>query len=124
MGPIELKRFLREGASRYGFSALGVCRISPIAPGHLDEWLGRGFQGRMSYLERNREKRLDPRQILPGAQTVVSVALNYLGPVAPPSDRKSLGVVSRYALGTDYHIVLEKKLLQLLKDLERNNGDK
>ena len=119
LGPIELKRFLREGASRYGFSALGVCRISPIAPGHLDDWLGRGFQGKMSYLERNREKRLDPRRILPGAKTVVSVALNYLGPVAPPSEQRGLGVVSRYAVGTDYHIVLEKKLGRLLDDLHK-----
>jgi epoxyqueuosine reductase len=71
----------------------------------------------MSYLERNREKRLDPRRILPGAKTVVSVAFNYLGPMDPPSNQRSMGVVSRYAVGTDYHIVLEKKLGQLLDDL-------
>jgi epoxyqueuosine reductase len=84
----------------------------------MTEWLSKGYHGEMSYLARNLEKRLDPGQILPEAKSIVSVALNYLYPENASINEPDQGVISRYARGTDYHFVMERKLKRLLEQLE------
>ena len=84
----------------------------------MKEWLARGYQGEMGWMARDPEQRADPRQLFPGARSVIVVAANYY---APPehSDHPDTGKVSRYAWGDDYHEVVGEKLRALLKWTQR-----
>jgi epoxyqueuosine reductase len=106
----QLKKELVYFACKIGFDS---CRIAACAPPpHSDEfrnWLRDGAAGEMSYMERGEEKRGDPQKVLPGARSIVVLALNYwqgeVGAVAGTSGR-----IARYAWGDDYHDVIAAKL--------------
>lgn len=111
MGCIDLSRRVRELAREAGFSDVGISRPDPIPSDRLAGWLSRGYQGRMSYLERHSDRRLDPSEIMNDVRSVVSLAIDYLDPDwDPPYQDPTRGVFSRYALSEDYHRVLERKL--------------
>ncbi|MFQ5740210.1 MAG: tRNA epoxyqueuosine(34) reductase QueG [Acidobacteriota bacterium] len=116
----ELTRRVKNKAQRLGFQAVGIAAVSSIPPERLRAWIKRQYHGQMGYMERTVEKRLNPRQVLDGALSIVSVALSYYHPGELPDDRPDQGVISRYAAGDDYHDLLEAKLEELLgfvKDL-------
>lgn len=117
----ENTRYLKSLASELGFSFCGVSRaefLDEEAP-RLEEWLRRGYAGRMSYLERNADKRLDPRLLVPGAKSVVSLLYNY----APSTELSTGGFkISRYAYGEDYHTVIKELLFALLSRLQEKIG--
>ena len=98
-----------------GFDKVGIVGADALVKeAHLlREWLKRGYQGEMSWMERNVEKRVDPRELFPAARSVVVVALNYFTP-AKHTDKVNTGKVSRYAWGDDYHDVIGAKLHSLL----------
>ena len=109
----SLKDDLRAQAAALGFD---LCRVAPcIAPPHaaeFDRWLADGNAGEMAWLERNKDRRMDPQQVLPGARTVIVLALNYWqGPGLPAA--ATHGRVARYAWGGDYHDLMESKLRAL-----------
>jgi epoxyqueuosine reductase len=110
-----LSRRIKERAFHLGFDKVGVVRAEPLTRERerLEEWLGRGFQGEMRWMEREPEKRTDPRALLPGARSVVVVALNYFTPHRHANDGAT-GKVSRYSWGDDYHDVVGGKLKELL----------
>ena len=95
-----------------GFDACGVCRAESSGEGgNLREWIRLNHQGDMSYLERNIEKRDNPRLLVPGAKSIISVALNYY-----PNEKRdpNLPGFAYYAYGKDYHFIVKEKLKQLL----------
>ena len=102
-------------ASEIGFSKVGIVAAEPLVAeeAHLSDWLSRGFQGEMAWMEREPEKRSDPRLLFPDARSIVVVALNYYTPHQHRSDDNS-GKISRYAWGDDYHDVVREKLTELL----------
>ncbi|MBO0859640.1 MAG: tRNA epoxyqueuosine(34) reductase QueG [Chloracidobacterium sp.] len=111
---------IKREAGRLGFDKVGVAPVSALTEegARLEEWLERGFHGRMSYMARDPQRRADPRLSLPSAKSVVSVALNYYrsgtrleNHIDPPET----GKISRYAWGDDYHDVLRDKLKSLLE---------
>ena len=74
----DLKEELIRFASEVGFDRCRIARCD--SPDHGDafhEWLKAGAAGEMAYMARGAEKRVDPQKILPGARSVVSLALNY-----------------------------------------------
>ena len=79
----------------------------------MENWLAQGRHGAMCWLEREPEKRADPRLVLPDTRSVVAVALNYYTP-HEHEDSVQTGKVSRYAWGDDYHDVIGAKLKELL----------
>ena len=88
------------------FCGISVARKLDEEEKHLETWLNKGYQGRMQYLERHADVRLDPRLLLPGAKSVISLALNYFPKEAQRADAPK---IARYAYGRDYHKVLKKK---------------
>jgi epoxyqueuosine reductase len=111
--PLEIKERVRARAVQLGFDD---CRVAAAAgPRHAREfqsWLKQGAAGEMGWMDRTAEKRSDPRKVLPGARSVIVLALNYwqgesLGPV------EGRGRIARYARGDDYHEVLWPKLRDL-----------
>lgn len=113
---------LKNAAQNLGFLQCGVGKATFLeeeAP-RLERWLQQGNQGEMHYLENHFDKRLDPRLLVPGAQSVISLSFNYF----PPTEKWSNGAfkIARYAYGEDYHHVLKEKLTQLVKELEPTYG--
>jgi hypothetical protein len=119
----ERKQWLVQEAKGLGFEAVGVskARFLNEEADRLEEWLKRGYQGEMGYLERNVDLRLDPRKLVPGAKTVVSLLFNYHNPDQPESPDAPR--IASYAYGQDYHHVLKWKLKELMKGMKREWGD-
>jgi len=109
---LELKQRLLSFAREIGFDS---CRIAACgsAP-HADEfrhWLDEGGHGEMSYMERGEEKRCDPQKVLPGARSIVVLALNYFQGSPQAGDTPvATGAIARYAWGDDYHDLIANKL--------------
>lgn len=109
------KSAIKERALAEGFHKVGIVSAEPLAreAPRLNEWLVRGYHGEMSWMARDVEKRLDPRELFPEARSVIVVALNYYTPDQHEENSKT-GKVSRYAWGDDYHDVLKTRLESLL----------
>ena len=124
--PAELKAQLVSLAKEIGFDA---CRVTACnAPAHANdfrEWLRDGAHGEMSYMQRGEEKRCDPEKILPGARSIVVVALNYFQGTTHHSGVAAgkRGRIARYAWGEDYHDVISAKLKRIDEFLSNVGGD-
>jgi len=103
---------IKRAALDIGFDAVGIVAAEPLtAEGErLKSWLGKNYHGTMAWMERDPEKRSDPRMLMPGVKSIVVVLRNYY----TPHDHNTTGKISRYAWGDDYHDVLKEKLNQLL----------
>ena len=100
---------IKAKALEMGFDLVGIALAKPHEDFHFfNEWIGKGYQGGMAYLERGREKRGDPSIILPGAKSFICCGLNYFQGFSKRG-------ISNYAWGEDYHEVF----LEKLKELER-----
>ena len=119
MSPDIAKANIRFIASQLGFDE---CRVAPAmrAP-HADDylaWVAEGKAGDMGWLERNLERRTDPREVLPGARAMVCLALNYY-----PGEHGDHGYrIARYAWNDDYHDVIEDKLKDLDLAMQEMGG--
>jgi len=103
---------IKQRAAELGFSATGITRLdrNPHAA-ELDRWLANGHAGTMTYLNRQAEKRKDPRAIMPGAKSAVVTLTNYFHGWGAPRPRP--GAVAQYAWSPDYHDVLGERLERL-----------
>lgn len=109
-------------AERLGFDACGVSQAVALETesANMEQWLDEGHEGEMGYLARNREKRYDPRLLVEGTKSIVTVIYNYF-------PKQALGdgehyKIAKYAYGADYHDVLKRKLRQLLERIETQTG--
>jgi epoxyqueuosine reductase len=120
----EATALLKSEAKRLGFIEACVARadfLSDEAP-RLEEWLKHGLHGSMRYMENHFDKRLDPRKLVPGAKSVVSLAFNYF-PEPSELEGDDRPRVARYAYGEDYHRVVKDRLFELLDVLRTAVGD-
>lgn len=110
----ELTKLIKQKALEMGFHKVGVAKAQKleIEGGHLKEWLEMGFHGEMGWMERESEKRSDPKILFPEAESIVVLAMNYYTPHEHEEDN-SKGKISRYAWGDDYHDVVKEKLWNL-----------
>jgi epoxyqueuosine reductase len=106
---------VKQTARSLGFVKIGIAPVSKLEKEglRLTEWLNRHYHGTMSWMERNLEKRVDPKLVLPDAKSIISVAMNYYTPYNHSSNPK-IGKISRYAWGDDYHDILGERLERLL----------
>ena len=127
-----MKETIRHRARELGFND---CRITtaraPSTASNFQSWLAKGWQGEMTYLERNAGKRVDPQQVLPGAKSIIMLAASYETlrvskgeldnePNRPqPNNLRPRGVIARYARFQDYHSVLAKPLADLTSFVDR-----
>ena len=105
----ELKTRLVSFARDIGFDSCRVAACNPpVHANEFREWLREGAHGAMNYMQRGEDKRCDPEKVLPGARSIVVVALNYFQGDAPHGDAATgrRGRIARYAWGDDYHDVI------------------
>ncbi len=119
--PDSLSASIVAEAQRIGFDGCGISQPEFLETDsrHVEHWLAEGCQGTMSYLERNREKRYDPRLLVEGTKSIISVIYNYF-----PEEKlneKSYHI-AKYAYGADYHEVVKKRLKELLDFIETKTG--
>jgi epoxyqueuosine reductase len=119
----EISQWIKTRAEELGFAACGISEATSVKTEgkSLKYWLSQGFHGEMDYMNRNLEKRLDPRILMPGARSVISVLLNYFPEeIFPEKDNYK---IAKYAYGKDHHMVVRDKLNRLIKDLKDREGE-
>jgi len=116
----ELADALKQKACDLGFDLVGITGAEPsVFAAEYRDWIARGYAGEMGYLSRNLERRLDPREVLPNARSIIVVGMNYYTEEAVGIGQAALGdadraIFARYARGDDYHDVMSAKLRELL----------
>ncbi|WP_299833472.1 tRNA epoxyqueuosine(34) reductase QueG [uncultured Tenacibaculum sp.] len=115
-------QFIKKEAKRLGFMSCGIAKadfLEEEAP-RLETWLKNGFHGEMHYMENHFDKRLDPRLLVEGAKSVISLSYNYFPEeIQNPESYK----IAKYAYGEDYHHVIKNKLFELLESLRDEIGE-
>ncbi|SHL98270.1 tRNA epoxyqueuosine(34) reductase QueG [Myroides odoratimimus] len=117
----KYSNIIKAEAKRLGFSSCGISKADflEVEAPRLEQWLNKQMHGQMSYMENHFDKRLDPRLLVEGAKSVVSLTLNYYPEERQISDSYK---ISKYAYGDDYHHVIKDKLKELLYFIESEIG--
>lgn len=118
--PID-SQLIKDLARSIGFSDCGIARAERLGEEEypLDEWLNAGCQADMHYMERNAEMRRDPRLLVEGAQTVISLVLAY----KPDSQMQASAKIAQYAYGEDYHTRLKRMMFSLMAAIKESCPD-
>jgi epoxyqueuosine reductase len=113
---------IKQFAQTLGFEYCGIApaqRLDEDAR-RLENWLTNGLHGQMKYMENNFDLRVNPEKLLPGAKSVITLLLNYFPMQHQLPDSPK---VSKYAFGKDYHVVIKKKLKELLGFIKGHFGE-
>jgi epoxyqueuosine reductase len=116
LAQMALVAAVKQRAAELGFDRVGIAPARPSEYGdYLRRWVGEGRGGSMDYLSRRLEERTDVGAYLPGARSVVCLAINYHARLEePPAEDKAWRArVARYALGDDYHELIKQRLYDL-----------
>ena len=118
MNSSERTEWIKNKAIASGFLSVGIARAGKLdkVEGQLTEWLEKGYQGDMVYMENHRQLRVDPGALVPGARSVISMAYNYFTPTLQKAGSPKISI---YAHGKDYHKVLKKKLKTFWNEIKR-----
>jgi len=113
MDSYTLRKLLEEKAHELGFLEFGVAKADALdeEAQRLREYLDLGYHAAMEWMTRNVRRRTDPREVVPGAQSVIMVSYNYYTGRAPEDNSKAK--ISNYAWGDDYHEVVTPKVRDL-----------
>jgi len=122
MNIIEHTNIIKSIAAKLGFNHCGIAKAQLLEDDarRLESWLQKGMHGNMQYMENYFDLRIDPRKLVPGAKSVITLLLNYfpeqLQHVAAPN-------IAKYAFGEDYHEVIREKLRQFLAAIKLQIGE-
>lgn len=111
--------FVKQEALKLGFQDCGAAKVEILNSERFAFWLNEGYHAGMEYMERNMEKRMDIKQLVPYAETVFSFLMSYNG----NQDDGMQNGFAAYALGEDYHKVLKNRLYKLLQTIQCSYPD-
>ncbi len=113
---------IKAKALELGFDACGIAKAEPLPEDaqSLQNWLDKSYHGEMAYLANHFEKRTNPQLLLPNAQSVIVVLLNYFPKQTQTTEEPQ---IAKYAYGKDYHFIIKQKLkaLQTFIDEQEEN---
>jgi len=115
-------QFIKKTAQSLGFEHCGIARAMPLEEDarRLEQWLKKGYQGTMQYMENHFDLRVDPTKLVPGAKSVITLLQNYYPEARQKADTPG---ISKYAFGKDYHEVIRAKLKNFLQQIKETIGD-
>ncbi len=118
----ELTQLIKSKAKNLGFFDTGISKARQLKEQEpiLRSWLKESMHGEMQYMENHYEKRLDPRKLVEGSKSVITVLQNYYPDREIPEENNYK--ISKYAYGEDYHILIKDKLMELLREIESVAG--
>jgi epoxyqueuosine reductase len=114
---------IKSKAMELGFAACGISKAVFLEDEarRLEEWLKNGLHGTMQFMENHFDKRVDPRKLVDGAKSVISVLHNYYPRVK--QEDPDAPVLSKYAYGKDYHFIIKEKLTRLHNYINQSIGE-
>jgi epoxyqueuosine reductase len=124
VSPLNKQKYtqvIKAQAKALGFDYCGISKaqfLEEEAP-RLEKWLKENKHANMKYMENYFDKRLDPRLLVDGARSVISLLYNYYPSQTQNADAPK---ISKYAFGKDYHEVIKQKLSEFLISLQEKVG--
>lgn len=122
MDKAELSRFIKTEAKKLGFEYCGIAKAEFLEEDarSLEQYLNKNYNGKMAYLNNYFDLRTDPRKLVPGAKSVISLLYNYY-----PKEKQPEGIpkIAKFAYGDDYHEIIRPFLRQLLDSIRSVAGD-
>ena len=115
--------FIKNKAIDLGFISCGISKSGFLQDEieRFENWLKNNYHGKMSYMERNFDKRLDTTKLVEGSKSIISLLYNYY-PSKKLNDQNNFKI-SKYAYGKDYHFIIKNKLKTLLNEMRNDIGD-
>ena len=123
MNPKErYTQLIKTKASAFGFQSCGISKADFLEEeaSHLENWLKNNHHGEMKYMENYFDKRLDPRLLVEGSKSVISLSYNYFPEEKLQNENFK---IAKYAYGEDYHEVIKEKLRTLVTELQEEIGE-
>jgi len=119
----ERSLIIKKLAKAEGFDFVGISKAEKLEEEsrQLEQWLNAGMHGQMTYMERNFEMRTDPRILVPGAKSVISLLFNYY--TDKKQEDETAPKISTYAYGEDYHFVVKRKLKTFFEAIQHQIGE-
>jgi len=116
-------QLIKDTAKKLGFQSCGISKARFLAEeeARLSQWLSQKKQGEMAYMENHFDMRLDPRKLVDGAKSVISLSYNYF--TSEKQSDPNAPKISKYAYGEDYHFVVKNKLKSLLTIIQTEIGN-
>ena len=116
-------QLVKQKAHELGFEEVGVAKAEFLddEARKLEGWLNQNHHGEMGYMANHLDLRTDPRKLVPGAKSVISLSYNYY--TDRVQEDPSAPKISKYAYGRDYHKVIRKKLKTLLQFIQEEIGE-
>jgi epoxyqueuosine reductase len=114
---------IKQKAYDLGFEFVGISKAKELTQEakKLEQWLNQDLHGEMSYMANYFDKRIDPRKLVEGSKSVITLLYNYHNP--DTQEDSSAPKISQYAYGKDYHQVIKKKLHELINYTQDEIGD-
>jgi epoxyqueuosine reductase len=121
VGMHSLKEKIRAWGRELGFDAIGFAGVDlPVGEANLNAWLAAGYHGTMDYMAAHGSKRSRPAELVPGTRSIITARMNYHvpGSATEPIADPARAVISRYALGRDYHKLIRTRLQKLAERMQ------
>lgn len=118
----EYTRTVKQLSKQLGFDYCGIAQAQQLDEDarRLEAWLNKGYHAGMSYMERNFDLRTNPKLLVPGARSVITLMMNYYPEQQQAADAPK---IAKYAFGQDYHDVIRAKLHTFLAGLREQIGE-
>ena len=119
----KYSELIKTKAKKFGFQDCGISKADFLEEDAkpLENFLKKNYHGEMQYMENYFDKRLDPRLLVPGAKSVISLSYNYFPEEEIPTNNNFK--ISKYAYGEDYHEVIKEILREMVAELQEEIGD-
>ncbi|MGF1529873.1 MAG: tRNA epoxyqueuosine(34) reductase QueG [Puniceicoccaceae bacterium] len=115
----DLREEFISTAQDLGFDRVGFTGVAPLSQAaYYRRWIAEEKHGTMAWMASRTEQRTDPSRLHPGAQTIIALSFNYFQDPPPARAR-----IARYALGSDYHNLIYKRLKKLCTLLRSHGGE-
>jgi iron-sulfur cluster-binding protein len=116
-------KIIKQKAEKFGFQGCGISKAGFLEEDAtaLEKWLKAGYNGEMAYMENYFDKRTDPRLLVEGAKSVISLSYNYFPQYKLETENNFK--ISKYAYGEDYHDVIKDILRQMVAELQEEIGE-